>query len=106
MNYEQFLLHCQRFGLNPNCFLIPCELFEAIDNQAHYTTQDIAHQLTKSDRQIRRWFASGKVSALKKYPWTCTGIEFKNMLFVEHHKEIMLRMERFKAEKKGLSQKS
>ncbi|MBY3618614.1 helix-turn-helix domain-containing protein [Paenibacillus sp. FSL K6-3166] len=97
MNYEQFLSHCQRFGLDPNCFLIPLALFIDIDNEAHYTTQDIAHLLAKSDRQIRRWFATGKVSALKKRPWTCTGIEFKNLLFAEHQKEIIIRMERFNA---------
>ncbi|WP_339289775.1 hypothetical protein [Paenibacillus sp. FSL E2-0201] len=94
MNYEQFLLHCNRYGLNPSHYLIPLELFNEIDNQAHYTTQDIAYFLSKSERQIRRWFTSGHIVAFKKRPWTCKGIELKNSLFQEYQKEILKRMDR------------
>lgn len=91
MTYKEFLAACLLQGREPLDYLMPQLAFEEIDDQAEYTTEDIAYYVSKSDRTIRRWFSNGYIKAKSKNPWISQGIDVKEALYIEFKKEIMTR---------------
>lgn len=78
-------------GLDPFSFLMPEASFREIDDEAEYLASDVAEYVNKTERTVRRWFESGYIKAIKRRPWSCNGVEIKEVLFKEFHLQIMNR---------------